>query len=471
MRKPLLRGAVLASTLLFSTVQLAGTASASHEGCAPSYDDTRFVGARPYLDPDPVEDEFHYWSTTAYGPTQVTVAMATYAFQPTLSVYDSACALLCEATSFPTVSCPVNYVGDISILIDFEQRNGSTPLAYTLTSTPSGVPQPLPQCHDHLDNDADGQADYPNDSGCSSATDDSELTLPEVDPACSDGVDNDLNGQTDYPADAGCDSADDPAELTLPQVDPACSDGRDNDLNGHSDYPADPGCDSASDATEATVPAVDPDPACSDGLDNDANGRTDYPNDPGCESAGDATELSVTPPPNPDTACDDGLDNDLDGATDYPADSGCTSAADDSEGLPDPVDPTPSCDPGATVPVCVDVDPGAVYQTVSAYDVGTTPAASATVVGRVQRYRVPLPTGGSVVVDCLVLTANSQSVNPCAQAGGVYLDTTLTLVNESRTVSGPVVGAPLPLVKVCHADYTVTVAGRGVEDIPGFAIC
>jgi large repetitive protein len=39
---------------------------------------------------------------------------------------------------------------------------------------PPPPPPPKPQCSDGIDNDGDGRTDYPNDSGCSSATDDSE---------------------------------------------------------------------------------------------------------------------------------------------------------------------------------------------------------------------------------------------------------------------------------------------------------
>jgi len=55
-------------------------------------------------------------------------------------------------------------------------------------------------CNDKIDNDGDGYTDYPNDPGCSSRQDNSELD-PSVE--CDDGSDNDGDGDTDY-NDGGC---------------------------------------------------------------------------------------------------------------------------------------------------------------------------------------------------------------------------------------------------------------------------
>lgn len=65
-------------------------------------------------------------------------------------------------------------------------------------------------CADKLDNDKDGKIDYPNDPGCSSATDNDETDPPLA--ACTDGIDNDGDGKIDYPADPGCTSATDTDE-------------------------------------------------------------------------------------------------------------------------------------------------------------------------------------------------------------------------------------------------------------------
>jgi len=130
--------------------------------------------------------------------------------------------------------------------------------------------------------------------------------------ACSDGVDNDRDGNTDYPHDLGCSSR---VDVTEKQT--ACSDGIDNDGDGEIDYPRDAGCSSVTDLAERLAAA------CSDGVDNDGDGKTDYPHDPGCSSPTDPAEREA--------ACSDGVDNDRDGATDYPRDPGCSSPTDLAE--------------------------------------------------------------------------------------------------------------------------------------------
>ncbi len=75
---------------------------------------------------------------------------------------------------------------------------------------PSSEPLPAAACADGVDNDGDGLTDYPNDPGCTSATDNDE-TDP-VPAQCADGVDNDGDGLTDYPNDPGCTAATDDDE-------------------------------------------------------------------------------------------------------------------------------------------------------------------------------------------------------------------------------------------------------------------
>jgi len=108
-----------------------------------------------------------------------------------------------------------------------------------------------PECSDDLDNDADGNQNFPDEQGCSSADDDSESPDP---PQCSDRIDNDFDGFTNFPADRGCSS---PADNSEAPRAPQCSDGLDNDFDGRVNYPADPGCSSARDDDE-TDPARRP---------------------------------------------------------------------------------------------------------------------------------------------------------------------------------------------------------------------
>jgi hypothetical protein len=85
----------------------------------------------------------------------------------------------------------------------------------------------VPACADSLDNDGDGRIDYPDDPGCSSATDGSEndASLP-----CDDRLDDDGDGFVDYPRDPGCR---DPSWVA---ENPQCSDGVDNDGDGKIDW-------------------------------------------------------------------------------------------------------------------------------------------------------------------------------------------------------------------------------------------
>jgi hypothetical protein len=61
-------------------------------------------------------------------------------------------------------------------------------------------------CSDGLDNDSDGDTDFPFDPGCASPADNDE-TDPATAPVCSNTVDEDADLATDYPMDFGCNSA------------------------------------------------------------------------------------------------------------------------------------------------------------------------------------------------------------------------------------------------------------------------
>jgi len=89
----------------------------------------------------------------------------------------------------------------------------------------------LPACQDGEDNDGDLLVDLA-DGGCTDAEDRSEV------PDCQDGLSNDSDGLVDYPDDPGCTSASDPRETAAR----ACDDGIDNDGDEQVDFPADPNC-------------------------------------------------------------------------------------------------------------------------------------------------------------------------------------------------------------------------------------
>ncbi|MGH0034901.1 MAG: thrombospondin type 3 repeat-containing protein [Myxococcota bacterium] len=166
------------------------------------------------------------------------------------------------------------------------------------------------ECADGLDNDGDGDTDFPADTGCA------DSAFPLEDPQCLDGADNDGDGLVDFGADPGCRNAFWPFEA------PECDDGADNDLDGDTDHPADSGCAAAWSLLEA--------PECSDGLDNDLDGAVDG-DDPGCKNDAFETERPE---------CQDGINNDPgeDGFIDF--DGGA------SAGLPpgEQTAPDPDCD-------------------------------------------------------------------------------------------------------------------------------
>lgn len=148
--------------------------------------------------------------------------------------------------------------------------------------TVSGVAGVVPACSDGADNDSDTLIDLA-DPGCTDANDLDETDVPE----CSNLVDDDMNGQTDFPDDIGCSSFADNDETGVA----ACADTIDNDSDGDIDL-ADPGCVDVNDTSEADIPL------CANGIDDDSDGQTDYPADTGCESAVDNDEAlgSVSPP-------------------------------------------------------------------------------------------------------------------------------------------------------------------------------
>ncbi len=77
---------------------------------------------------------------------------------------------------------------------------------------------------------------------------------------CSDGIDNDGDGETDYPAEFWCT---DPGDNDERPPTPQCRDGADNDGDGDTDYPADIGCSNTEDNDETNVGGGPVDGECS----------------------------------------------------------------------------------------------------------------------------------------------------------------------------------------------------------------
>jgi hypothetical protein len=198
-----------------------------------------------------------------------------------------------------------------------------------------------PQCSNGIDDDGDTFVDFPLDPQCASVSDFSEVVPPPF--QCGDHLDNDGDGLIDFPADPGCTSLTDNSELNA-----LCNNGIDDDGDGLTDFPADPGCanvnsspenpqcnngsdddgDGQTDLADSGCSSASDNseliPQCSDGIDNDGDGKIDFPADHGCTSANDNTELGTT-------QCTDDIDNDGDGLIDFPAETGCANAGDNVE--------------------------------------------------------------------------------------------------------------------------------------------
>ena len=135
------------------------------------------------------------------------------------------------------------------------------------------VPPPSTQCSDGIDNDGDGDTDYPFDYFCTDPGDDDERDpLPQ----CSDGSDNDGDGATDYPAD------------------PGCANGQDNDETNSAAVPVDGGW-SAWSACSATCGGGTQTRTCSNPY--PANGGADCvgPSSQACNTQSCAVQYTVTP--------------------------------------------------------------------------------------------------------------------------------------------------------------------------------
>jgi hypothetical protein len=126
--------------------------------------------------------------------------------------------------------------------------------------------------------------------------------------------------------------------------------------------------------------------------------------------------------------------------------------------------PSSSCNVVDTAGICVDVAPGPVQQTVAL--ASPQPSGSLHVVGRVDLYSVPLPTGGTATFPCVVLGVDATDTGGCGVPGATRVGTVATLVDTYA--SG---GTPAVTVGICEATITATVVGFGVQNVPGSTLC
>ncbi len=126
-----------------------------------------------------------------------------------------------------------------------------------------------------------------------------------------------------------------------------------------------------------------------------------------------------------------------------------------------------------TTSVCPSADPN-VVACLTAGDVilhaalrtGTT-GAPAVVAGYVDSYEFNVA-GVRTTLPCVELVALALDVNPCALAGGTFVDRLAELI-VSTDPSAP---APaLVSVTICEASLSVTVLGLGVNSAPAYTLC
>lgn len=215
---------------------------------------------------------------------------------------------------------------------DGDSRNNASYDGNRNESGTSGIPQ----CQNNLDDDSDNKVDFPNDPGCSSATDNSETNAGGA--SCDNGIDDNNNGTIDC-RDPVCHTDNNASNVASCNPGgtegggtggtPQCRDNVDNDSDGRTDA-ADPQCHTDGNpnngnsynpngSTEFGTGAT-----CSDGRDNDNDGLIDGA-DPDCHSDGNAgNPASYNPNGNEGNsrACNDNIDNDGDGLIDG-NDPGC----------------------------------------------------------------------------------------------------------------------------------------------------
>lgn len=233
----------------------------------------------------------------------------------------------------------------------FDSDYGDNEGLLTVTVTDSAPP---PQCGDGVDNDGDGQTDYPADPGCSSSTDNDETNPPP-------GTSLPCDGSTvSLPATAG-------RSYTV-SVEGTCNIATWTTCWHADAFYATRDCWSSLSGDNVGL-EVDGTRAVPQGYRSDhrysfarvATGSAIAFRFFDTNHGDNADSLTVGIAAGPQSQCSDGSDNDSDGRTDFPDDPGCGSPADDDESNPPPTTVTVPSD-GRTVQV--PVNPGSNYEVV-----------------------------------------------------------------------------------------------------------
>ncbi|MBM3227716.1 DUF11 domain-containing protein, partial [Candidatus Peribacteria bacterium] len=275
------------------------------------------------------------------------------------------------------------------------------------------------QCNDGLDNDGDGFIDFPNDPGCSSATDNDEsnpltadLSITKSGPssvALGGVVSYTLTATNDGPNTANSVTFQDPIPTGLTFAPGSSSSNCVQ--NGSNILCNNITLTNGQSATMTVAFNVPTTFACGGTIQNQATVSTSTTDPVSSNNTSGVVSTSVTC-----VQCNDGLDNDGDGFIDFPNDPGCSSATDNDESNPLTADLSITKSGPSSVALG-----GVVSYTLTATNDGPNTANSVT-------FQDPIPTG-------LTFAPGSSSSN-CVQNGSNILCNNITLTNgQSATMT------------------------------------
>ena len=71
----------------------------------------------------------------------------------------------------------------------------------------------------------------------------------------------------------------------------------------------------------------------------------------------------------------------------------------------------------------------------------------------------------------MVLGADTTTANPCAAAGGSFVNRVSLLVDQPVSEPVPMTGPPLATVRMCNAELMLTVNDTGITSFPAYTVC
>lgn len=129
------------------------------------------------------------------------------------------------------------------------------------------------------------------------------------------------------------------------------------------------------------------------------------------------------------------------------------------------------CSTVAGVVACAALTAGTPVRSFSVPSVTVAPGAQHRVAGMIDLYRFELPNGGLVTLPCVVFGADTTTANPCAAAGGSFVNRVSLLLDQPVSEPVPTTGPPLATVRVCNAELVLTVNDIGITSFPAYTVC